>query len=38
MSKAKSEREREWLNRKQEQKPHGKVESLKELHEKHNKG
>lgn len=34
MSKAKSEREREWANRKQDQKPHGKVESLKELNGK----
>lgn len=35
MSKAKSEKEREWTTRKNDQKPHGKVKSLKELHEEH---
>ena len=37
VTKAKSEREREWTNRKKDQNPHGKVETLKELHDNHNK-
>jgi|UPI0004261790 hypothetical protein len=31
MSKSKSEEEREWTVRKQDQKPHGKVKSFNEL-------
>lgn len=31
MSKSKREQEREWTVRKQDQNPHGKVKSLKEL-------
>lgn len=31
MTKSKSEKEREWTVRKQDQNPHGKVKSLKEL-------
>ncbi|XJZ28310.1 DUF6254 family protein [Bacillota bacterium Lsc_1132] len=31
MSKSKSEQEREWTVRKQDQNPHGKIKSLKEL-------
>ena len=31
MSKSKSAKEREWTANKQNQKPHGKVKSLKEL-------
>ncbi|WP_237562811.1 DUF6254 family protein [Bacillus dakarensis] len=31
MTKSKREKEREWTVRKQEQNPHGKVKSLKEL-------
>ncbi|MEZ2718546.1 DUF6254 family protein [Bacillus sp. PK3-056] len=33
MSKAQSEKEREWTVRKQKQKPHGKVKTKKELAE-----
>ncbi|WML49437.1 DUF6254 family protein [Neobacillus sp. PS3-34] len=31
MSKSKSEKEREWTVRKQDQNPHGKIKSLKEI-------
>ncbi|WP_240338518.1 MULTISPECIES: DUF6254 family protein [Peribacillus] len=31
MSKSKKEKERQWTVRKQDQKPHGKVKSLKQL-------
>ncbi|WP_225434193.1 DUF6254 family protein [Peribacillus tepidiphilus] len=34
MSKSKREKERVWTVRKQDQKPHGKIKSLKELDEK----
>jgi hypothetical protein len=40
MSKSKSEQEREWTVRKQDQNPHGKIKSFKELSkdlEKNNK-
>ncbi|MDR6124388.1 DUF6254 family protein [Neobacillus drentensis] len=38
MSKSKSEQEREWTVRKQDQNPHGKVKSLKDLANETGKG
>jgi len=38
MSESKRERERNWTVRKQDQHPHGKVKSFKELAGKENKG
>jgi hypothetical protein len=38
MSKSKSEQEREWTVRKQDQNPHGKVKSLKQLSKDAGKG
>ncbi|WP_222860501.1 DUF6254 family protein [Bacillus rubiinfantis] len=37
MSKAKSQQERQWTVRKQDQQPHGKVKSFKELAKDANK-
>jgi hypothetical protein len=38
MSKSKSQEERQWTVRKQDQKPHGKVKSLKQISDETNQG
>ena len=38
MSQSKSQQERQWTVRKQDQNPHGKVKSLKQLAEETDKG